>query len=325
MSGMSLVVGHWFPVIGDGALRGKRSLLPIVVVGALLVLAAPHAALAHSGEPPAPHDLWQAWQWEPGVVAALLASALLYGGSVGRLWRRAGRGRGITEWQVGYFAGALLVIALALLSPLAGLSEALFSAHMVQHILLMNVAAPLLVWGITPTFFLWLWPTTPRRRLARWWQRHMGLQRLWQFVCQPLVAWAIYALTLWIWHAPRFYQAALANQNIHLLEHSGFMAGALLFWWVLAQARRNALQLGAALLFLFTTALHSGLLAAIITFARRPLYPIYAPYGFAWGLTPLSDQQLAGVIMWVPVGFVYLAALLWRLWQQLQQAEKESV
>ncbi|HRW05744.1 MAG TPA: cytochrome c oxidase assembly protein [Caldilineaceae bacterium] len=294
-----------------------------IVIGiATLIVAQPVSA--HAGEPPAPHDLWQSWPWEPWIVVGLALGALLYLYGLRRLWRRAGWGRVVSTRQVLCFSSGLLVIAIALLSPLAAVSNALFSAHMIQHILLMNVAAPLLIWGLEPTLVLWALPVATRRGVGRWWRRRALLQTGWRWLNQPLVVWAIYALTLWIWHAPRFYQAAIASEAVHLLEHMGFIASALLFWWVLNQAGHQTLQLGAALLFLFTTALHSGLLAAIITFAQRPLYPIYAPYVWAWGLTLLSDQQLAGVIMWVPVGFVYLAALLWRLWQQLAKADAET-
>ncbi|MEZ4678593.1 MAG: cytochrome c oxidase assembly protein [Caldilineaceae bacterium] len=227
----------------------------------------------------------------------------------------------MTWRQVICFGSGLGSIALALLSPLAALSNALFSAHMVQHILLMNVAAPLLIWGSEPALLLWAMPTTARRGVARWWQRRSWCRGVWRVLTQPIIIWVFFALTLWIWHAPQLYQAAIANEYIHLLEHLGFMASALLFWWVL---RPRGLQTGAVLLFLFTTALHSGLLAALITFAARPLYPIYAAHAQAWGLNLLTDQQLAGVVMWVPVGFVYLGALLWRLWQQLAKAEHES-
>lgn len=294
--------------------------------GALLVLylTQPLRLLAHSGEPPAPHDLWQSWPWEPWVMITILVGALFYGRGVYTLWQRAGMGRGVHWPRIVTFALGLVTIAAALLTPLATISEALFSVHMVQHILLMNVAAPLLIWGMEPTLFLWALPRRGRLGVARWWQQQQKLRHAWQWLNRPTIVWALYASTLWLWHVPRLYQAALRSETIHLLEHSGFMASALLFWWVLGQGQRRPMHFTIALLFLFTTALHSGLLAAIITFAQRPLYPIYAPYVQAWGLTVLTDQQLAGVIMWVPVGFVYLAALLRRLWIQLATMEREQ-
>jgi len=288
---------------------------------------------AHGGEPLAPHDLWQRWSWEPWVLGGIGISVLIYWRGVRALWQRAGRGRVVSGAKICSFGSGLLVIALALISPLAAVSEALFSAHMVQHILLMNVAAPLLVWGVEPLLLLWALPLQGRRGLFQWWQRR-GIfgsifegvfGGLWHWFNRPLTVWSLYAASLWIWHAPRFYQAAMDNETLHLLEHLTFMGSAILFWWVLAQPRGRSLQVGTALLLLFTTALQSGLLAAIITFAPLPLYPIYALQARAWGLTLLADQQLAGVIMWVPVGFVYLGALLWRLWQQLIEGQEESM
>lgn len=307
-------------------IRASYKQIPPLLGGLLYVLANTAVAVAHTGEPPAPHDFWQSWPWEPWVLLGLLVGGLWYARGVTALWRRAGAGRGVTRRQVWLFGIGLGVVALALLTPLAALSEALFAAHMVQHILLMNVAAPLLIWGMSPVLFLWALPLNARLGIGRWWQHRKFLHQSWHWLTQPLVVWTIYALMLWGWHAPRLYQAAIAVEWIHLSEHLCFMASALLFWWVLSQpSRPRSWQIGGALLFLFTTAVHSGLLAAIITFAPRPLYPIYAANAWAWGLTTLSDQQLAGVIMWVPVGFVYLGALLWRLGKLLTQPSESEL
>lgn len=292
------------------------------LIACLLLFGQAPSAYAHDGASLRPANLWTSWQWDPLVLVTLAVGSLIYWRGVGALWQSAGRGRGITERQVGLFITGMAVMALALLSPIAALSDALFSVHMVQHIMLMNVAAPLLIWGAQPALLMWAMPQPTRRGFARWWQRRTVLLRGWRLLNQPLAVWTIYAATLWIWHAPIFYQAAVASDLIHFWEHVGFMGSALLFWWVLEQpSSHRAFHVGAAILFLFTTALHSGLLAALLTFAPRPLYPIYAQTVGSWGLTPLSDQQLAGVIMWVPVGFVYLAAILWRIGRQLTQVD----
>lgn len=293
-----------------------------LLIGSYLLIDQTRPVFAHDEGPLTPATLWRSWQWDPFVLATIALGVVLYWRGVRALWQNAGRGRGVTERQVGLFIAGMAVVAFALLSPLAALSDALFSAHMVQHILLMNVAAPLLVWGAQPSILMWAMPQPTRRGLARWWQRRTLLLAGWRLLNQPLAVWTLYAATLWIWHAPVFYQAAVASDLVHFWEHVGFMGSALLFWWVLEQpSSHRAFHVGAAILFLFTTALHSGLLAALLTFAPRPLYPIYAQTVGNWGLRPLADQQLAGVIMWVPVGFVYLAAVLWRIGRQLTQAD----
>jgi putative membrane protein len=272
-----------------------------------LLLLAPQLAYAHPGRAPEPHDLWHLWSAAPFVVASLVLSAACYAAGVRALWRRAGRGRGVSRWESLGFAGGLSAVALALLSPVDAVSNALFSVHMVQHLLLVLVAAPLLVLGAPQYAMLWVVPVVSRRRGAHWWHGAHLLQRSWATLRHPLVAWVLHVVTLWVWHAPRFYDAALRNSGIHVLEHLLFLLTALLFWWVVIRGR---LTLGVATLYLFAAAMQGTLLGALITIARSPWY--YGHYGTtqAWGLTPLEDQQIAGLIMWVPAGLVYLLALL---------------
>ncbi|PYK35494.1 MAG: cytochrome c oxidase assembly protein, partial [Verrucomicrobia bacterium] len=110
------------------------------------------------------------------------------------------------------------------------------------------------------------------------------------------------------WHAPALFEATLENESIHALQHASFLFSALLFWWAVIHGRKRALGFGLAVLYMFTTALHSGLLGALLTFANSVWYPGYAERTAAWGLTPLEDQQIGGLIMWIPAGLVYIAA-----------------
>ncbi|HKC65760.1 MAG TPA: cytochrome c oxidase assembly protein, partial [Pyrinomonadaceae bacterium] len=121
-------------------------------------------------------------------------------------------------------------------------------------------------------------------------------------------AWAVHALALWVWHIPVLFQATLDSEFIHTLQHLSFFFSALLFWWALIHGRRGLLGYGAATLYVFTTSVHSGLLGALITFAQGIWYPAYKGYTASWGLTPLEDQQLGGLIMWIPAGLVYIFA-----------------
>jgi len=195
----------------------------------------------------------------------------------------------------------------ALVSPLHALGAVLFSAHMIQHEVLMLVAAPLLVLGRPLLFFLWALPLPWRRQLGR---VNKNMQGGWRVLTHPFVAWALHALALWIWHIPRLFQATLTSDLAHTWQHVSFFGTALCFWWALLYRHRELQGYGVAVLAVFTTALHSSLLGALLTLAPTPWYPAYAHTTAAWGLTSLEDQQLGGLIMWIPAGGLYLLAAL---------------
>ena len=300
-----------------------------VFYGAIAVVVAAFGqsslALAHEGEPLAPHDLWRAWNWDLLILASLALAGWRYAGGVGSLWQRAGSGRGVSGWRVAAFSGGLLALFIALISPLDALSGALFSAHMVQHLLLMMVAAPLLVLGAPPVALTWALPQRWRARVGRWWHGQTVLRSSWQALSHPAAVWGLYMSALWVWHLPLLYEAALRSEFIHFLEHGCFLAAAVLFWWTLARCPlRGRLSYGAGILYVFTTALHSGLLGSLLTFTPRLWYPIYAASTPGWGLTPLEDQQLAGVTMWVPMGIIYTIAALALLGVWLQVMERKE-
>lgn len=291
-----------------------------VLAGLAGLPASAYAAPAVPALPPLPETIWSAWSWQPWVLLGLALSAWAYGRGVRRLWQRAGPGRVIRYWQAAAFGAGLAAMFVALISPLSALAEALFSAHMVQHLLLTLLAAPLLVLGAPLVPFLWALPKPARHAAGRWWRRSDWARRAWHGISHPLLVWLLYALSFWIWHIPGLYQAALERVWVHELEHISFVIPALLFWWTVIHplGGRRRLGYGAGALYLFTTALHSSALGALLTFAQRPLYPIYLSSAAAWNLTLLEDQQLAGVIMWVPAGLVYpvSALLLLGIWLQ---------
>ena len=268
-------------------------------------------ALAHNGKPQTWHDLVQMWSFEPGVVVALALSGGLYWLGVRRMWREATgaheqRG-GVRAWEAWCYAGGWLALFVALVSPLHPWGRVLFSAHMTQHEVMMLVATPLLVLGRPLAPFMRALPLRWARaagRLTRaaWWQR------VWRALTNPFVAWAMHAVALWVWHVPFLFQAVIEHEWVHTLQHLSFFLSALLFWWALVHGRQGALGYGAGVLYMFTTALHSGLLGALITFAAGVWYPAYAHTTQTWGLTPLEDQQLGGLIMWIPAGLVYVVA-----------------
>jgi putative membrane protein len=263
----------------------------------------------HEGLPLVPHDAWNAWSFEPVVVLGLGLSAWLYVRGIQRLWRSAGRGRGVRRWEAGTFAAGWIVLLLALGSPLHRLGGVLFSAHMAQHELLMAVAAPLLVLGRPLVPFVWALPMNWRRTAGHW-AAIAPVQHVWGLITLPLVAWSLHALAIWLWHAPLLFQATLRSEWIHTLQHLSFLGTGLLFWWALLRGQGGRLGRPAAVLYLFTTSVHTTVLGALFAFSSRVWYPLYTSSTAAWGITPLEDQQLAGLIMWVPAGLAYLIAAL---------------
>lgn len=272
-----------------------------------LALLALHGACFAHGDGPGVHRTLWSWSFEPWVVAPLLLSLLLYAVGAARLWRHAGTGRGLSGMQVTAFAGGWLALVAALVSPLDALGDRLFSAHMVQHEVLMLVAAPLLVLGRPLAAWAWALPQPALRGLARP-LRGRWLARAWTGITDPVSAWSLHALALWAWHIPALFDAAADNEGIHILQHTSFLASALLFWWAVLGRDRRTRNQGAAMLLLFTTMLHTGALGALLTFAPTPWYPHYVDAGVGLGLDPVEDQQLGGLVMWVPGGLAYLVA-----------------
>ncbi len=285
--------------------RLSRALRVVVLLGMV-----PDIAHAHPGGALAPHDLWRTWTIAPAVLAGCLVAAVAYARGRRVLQSRT-RGRGATaRWRAWSFSAALVAILVALVSPLDALGSVLFSAHMVQHLLLMMVAAPLMVLGDPMTAFLWALPMAERRVVAAWWMRRRTLRSSWRVLTLPVVAWTVHIVALWGWHLPSLYDRAVAEGPLHVLEHATFFLTALLFWWVPLRPHGRRLGAGPALLYLFAAALQSTLLGALLALARHPLYVAHLGTTRGWGLTPLEDQQLAGLWMWVPAGLVYLVALV---------------
>lgn len=274
---------------------------------ALLTLAtvAPSTALAHDGGPLAPHDLPTAWNFAPVLLLTLGLGGWLYGRGLSKLWRHAGAGHGIRAMQAAAFALGWATLAVALVSPLHALGETLFAAHMLQHLLMMLIAAPLIVLGLPHLSLLWAIPSLARGMSSL--MHTCAWQRFWpRVVMWPLVAWAIQLVCLLLWHVPAWYEAAVRSELIHALEHGSLLAAALVFWTALLQ--RHPTGYGVAVLAIFATAIPGGALGALIALAPRPWYALDPRGAAAWGLTPLADQQLAGVLMWMPASVVYLVA-----------------
>lgn len=257
------------------------------------------------------------------VGLPILAAGALYAIGVIRLWRRSGQARAARAGQAASFAAGLIVLVFALLSRLERLGQELFAFHMIQHELLMLVAAPLLVCGRPLAVWLWAFPRGGRQWLSRLGETR-SFAAFWRTVTSPLSAWTLHAIVLWVWHAPSLFDATLVDRGIHNLQHVTFLLSALLFWFALLNARAREAQ-GVAILYLFTTTVHAGALGALITFAARPWYPHYLATAPKWGLTALEDQQLGGLIMWVPASMVFVGFALVLLARWIDAGPPEPV
>jgi cytochrome c oxidase assembly factor CtaG len=277
---------------------------------AFLCLLLPAPALAHAGES---HGGWSVAPW---VTGPLLLSALLYSIGLARLWQRSDQGR-LTLRRGGLLFGAgWLTLAAALVSPLHRAGEASFTMHMIEHELIMLPAALLLVASRPGAAMLWSLPGAARAALG-------GVARSgkgpWRILTDPVVATALQLAAMWAWHAPGLFDRALASDFWHVAQHLSFLITALLFWWAMAHGRGGY---GVSALCLFVTSLAGGALGALMAFSQSPWYSGYAALGLtASGLTPAEDQQLAGLIMWIPGGAFHGAAALVFLWKWLKASE----
>jgi cytochrome c oxidase assembly factor CtaG len=241
------------------------------------------------------------WSWEPAIILPLAILMSVYTAGVSR---RGNIHR--LRWRHASFYTGWLTLALALVSPIHELGEQLFSAHMLQHEILILVSAPLISAAHPGATMLWAFAPSHRSNLGRW-VRSIEHSTPIVFLTRPLAAWLLEAAALWIWHVPVLYQATLRSDWIHAGQHLSFFVTAVLFWSALYGVGRSAMSYGAAIFYVFGTAVHCSALGALLTFSTIPWYPAYQQTTQAWGLTPLQDQQLGGVIMWVPSGLVFIA------------------
>lgn len=277
--------------------------------------------LAHVGQPPGPHDLWSSWNLDPLLLSTFALVIWIY-----QRGRANGSHRPSDRWRARGFATAMLALGLALLTPLEPLSAALASAHMVQHVLLILVAAPLLAFSAPTSTLLRGSPLAVRRGVGRWRRRlHLNPADFAPFR-NPAVVWLLHVLTVWIWHSAAAYDATLNSQSVHVAEHATFVITGVLFWRSVLGSRGTGRETpGLGVLLVFGMAMQSVFLSALLTFAETPWYAGYANTTLAWGLQPLEDQQLAGVLMWIPGGLVYVVVALTLLASWLRISEREPV
>jgi putative membrane protein len=289
---------------------------------AVLLLLTRNAAYAHDASTTKSHPE-NTWTWDPWIITFLMLTAALY--IVGTVRRQRGMQdrKPLANWPAGTFMLGWFVLLLALVSPVHAMGDSLFSAHMVQHELLMVVAAPLLVLGRPDLVFLWALPLSWRRRLGAL-QHFPPIRITGRLLFLPLSAWLLHAVALWIWHAPVLFNGTLAHEWVHALQHASFLWTGLLFWGSLLYGHAGKRAFGEGIIYVFTTAVHTSILGALLTFSSSPWYSVYATSTYTWGIAPLEDQQLGGLIMWVPAGVIYIAVGLWLFAAWIRDSDRRS-
>ncbi|MEO6295381.1 MAG: cytochrome c oxidase assembly protein [Candidatus Limnocylindria bacterium] len=282
-----------------------RRLLPLPILA--LLLAAPSAVLAHGTDAPSPTfpSVLLAWRFDPLAIAMLVIVGGAYAWAVRRV-NRAHAGNPHPVHRSWLFGGGLAAIGVALLSPIEAYEGVLFSVHMVQHMLLELVAAPLLLAGGPITLTLRASGPSVRKALLSLLQ-----SRIVHVISFPVIAWILFAAVNWGWHFSVLYDQALENQALHYFQHATFIGAALLFWWPAIGVDPSPWRLPhpVRLLYLFMAMPQNSFLGVALMSASTVLYPHYLTNIRDWGLSPLDDQALGGVIMWVVCDLAFLAGM----------------
>jgi putative membrane protein len=294
------------------------------LISAALVLGGAVPVRAH-GVAPEPTSLaavLTAWSFDAHVWLPLLGAWLLYGLAVRRV-NEAHPHNPVPRWRTWSWYAGLGVIVLALQSPIEAYDTTLFSVHMVQHLLLTMVAAPLLALGAPITLLLRVSSADTRQRLLL----PVLHSRVLRVISFPVVTWVLFAGVMWASHFSPLYDAALDNEALHVFEHGLYLSVSMLFWWPVVGADPSPWRLphAARIGYLFLGMPQSSFLGLAIFSAPDVMYPHYATLERSWGPSPLADQQLAGGIMWVGGDLVFLVAMILALWIWLRADEAEAV
>ncbi|MBI2170765.1 MAG: cytochrome c oxidase assembly protein [Chloroflexi bacterium] len=239
---------------------------------------------------------WLQWHFHLEVVIVLLLLEGVYLWGVGPLRRRFGWAEEVEAKQVAWFTGGVIVLYIALTSSIHELADSfLFSAHMVQHLLLVLIAPPMLLVGTPGWLMRPIFRSQPVRRAVR-------------FVTHPLAAFLVFNAILGIWHFPFLYDLTLRSHAPHILEHLLFIGGAVIGWWPILSPTTEVPRASypIQILYLFGMSLPMGIIGAAITFSPHVLYPWYGAVPRLWGISATTDQQVAGLIMKIPGALFYL-------------------
>lgn len=267
---------------------------------------------------------WQSWNLHPLIVGTLAFASWRYMDMTWHLWARTRTGNGVRRSQVYAFWVSVIALFIALVSPLDALSEMLFSVHMIQHLVLILISPALFAYALPPQVMLWMIPTRWRRKLIRISHTNRLLQHSSQILNSPLIVGMMFAMTLWGWHIPSLYTAALVNPTLHIVEHASFVIVAYLFWLQILNQHQMVTTIGTRILLLFVTTLQITLLALMIMLSSTIWYPIYMSENLSrWGITALQDQQIGGLLMWLPGGLLFISMMLYLLHSWFQSMNQQ--
>jgi putative membrane protein len=253
------------------------------------------------------------WTFEPAVILGVLALGAIY--LTGwRQARRPGRPHPPGLGRLALFAAGLLTILAALVSPLDSLGDQLMVMHMVQHILLLDIAPILIILGLTKGIL---------RPVLR---RFHAVERRAGYLAHPAAAVALYAGFMWLWHVPAMYDRAQGSSFLHVLEHGCFFAAGTLYWWHLISPIRSRLRLRGLgpVMYMVSTKLLVGVLGIALAFAPHSLYAFYQHHPHYWGLSPQEDQSMAGLLMALEQSIVMGTALVYLFVRMLSESEREA-
>jgi putative membrane protein len=272
-------------------------------------------AITGTGPPLPPFDP-RVWEYHNSTIVGLLLLASLYLYALGPYRRRARITEQASRWQIASFFTGLVITFFALNGPIHDLSDSyLFSVHMVQHLILSQLMPPLLLLGVPA--FMW-------RAIVR----PAWVQPVARLLSRPPVAFALYAVCFSAWHLQPAYDLMMRNHNVHIVTHLQFMVTAVILWWPVVSPLPEypRMAYGPAMLYLFLASIPMMFVGALITLADHVLYPWYASAPRVWGLSPLDDQKLGGLIMWVPGGLYYWAGIsvLFFLWSRRERRRDED-
>ena len=275
---------------------------------------------AHGQQPHPATDPRVLSPWDQMTLLALGVMAVLYGLGARRLRARGARPARLEQAACGAGWLALLV---AVLPWVDAASIEWFSAHMAQHELMMLVGAPLLIAGRPFATCLWGLPEQWRRTSVAILQ-HPAYAGAVRILTTPVVAWTLHGVAVWIWHVPALYELAIGNEAAHTVQHAMFVGTSLLFWGGLLHGRYGRAGYGAATFFVFATAVHTGILGAVFAISGAPLYSVYVEVPGMTAETALADQQVAGLVMWIPAGILLtlVGIALFAAW--LGEAERRT-
>ena len=281
-------------------------MLRLTAIALALVATPAHAHDSHTSGP--------GWTFDPLVVVPLAVLLLLFLTGQRRLASRSKIERR-RQWL---FVAGWTVLTLSLISPLHEGGERSFTLHMIEHELIMLFATALLAASHSGGALAWGLPASVRHALGGSWK--MPLARLWRALPAPVTATILQAAVMWAWHAPALFDRTLQSQPWHVAQHLSFVVSSLLFWVAMVDPRRGGYLLSAACL--IVTSLVEGALGALMALSASPWYASYAAMGMSGiGLDPTTDQQLAGLIMWIPGGLVHGGAALVLLYAALKQSD----